>query len=119
MLITRSIVEPLRKYVDMNHRWRGPDKGLIWCWERGRQMAEADPALAARAANGELMILGWKGGVEPGVKMKTKTGCHSYLAQWQGLSGKDLDIDTSNPTTLTCALSDVAITYTGDPADWS
>jgi hypothetical protein len=118
MLITRSTREPIREYIDMDHRWKGPDKGLIWCWERGRQMAKEDPELSARAASGELMILGFKGGVEAGVKMKTKAGCHSYLAQWQGLAGRDLFIDTEMPTTLICSLTGVAITYTGDPADW-
>ena len=63
MQINRSIAIKPRDFVDMDHRWRSSDKGLIWCWERGRQMSEENPELASRARNGELMILGWKGGV--------------------------------------------------------
>lgn len=76
----------------MDHRWRNEDKGIIWCWERGRQIGNADPELASRARNGELMVLGWKGGVPLEFKGEKKQGTLNYLAQWQGLAGKDLDI---------------------------
>ena len=74
MKISRSIDEEIRNFIDMDHRWRSSDKGLIWCWERGRQMSIEDPELADRARNGELMVLGWKGGVTQGAKIKSKRG---------------------------------------------
>ena len=43
MHLKRSIKHPIREFVDMDHRWRGPDAGLIWCWELGRQRADKDP----------------------------------------------------------------------------
>ena len=63
MQIKRSINVEIRVFVDMDHRWKSADKGLIWCWERGRQMSEEDPELASEAVDGRLMVLGWKGGV--------------------------------------------------------
>jgi len=114
MKIHRSINEDIRDFISMDHRWRNTDKGLIWCWERGRQMSEENPELASRARNRELMVLGWKGGVPPGFKEKSKSGTLNYLAQWQGLAGKDLDIDTDFPTVLVCSLSGVEITYSQD-----
>lgn len=98
----------------MNHRWRNSDKGLIWCWERGRQMSKEEPELASRARNGELMVLGWKGGVPLGFKSKKKNGSLNYLAEWQGLAGKDLDIDTDVPTTLICSLTGVEVVFSED-----
>lgn len=114
MRIKRSINTPIRDFVDMEHRWRGPDKGLIWCWERGRIMSQENPDLSKRARNGELMPLHWKGGVPPGFKGKQKNGTFQYLAQWQGLAGKDLDIDTEVSITLVCSLSGVKVTFSKD-----
>lgn len=114
MKIYRSIKEEIRDYVDMDHRWRGSDKGLIWCWERGRQMSTEDPGSAARACNGELMVLGWKGGVAEGIKVKTKQGTFNYLAQWQGLRGDDLDIDTDLKTSKICSSTGVKVTFSKD-----
>ena len=68
----------------------GPDKGLIWCWERGRQKRVEEPELAAQADKGELVVLAWKGGVNKKLKMEKKSGTLQYLATWQGLRGKDL-----------------------------
>lgn len=114
MQIKRSITAKIRDFVDMDHRWRSSDKGLIWCWERGRQMSEEDPELASRARNGELMVLGWKGGVPFGFKGKRKEGTLNYLAQWQGLAGKDLDIDTNVSTALVCSLTGVEVVFSED-----
>ena len=47
--ISRSISEPKRENLSWNERWRGPDKGLITCWERGREMRVTNPILAERA----------------------------------------------------------------------
>lgn len=111
MRLHRSINEKIREFIDMDHRWRGSDNGLIWCWERGRQMRNEDPDLATRAKNGELMLLGWRGGVEPGLKLKSKKGSLYYLAQWQGLRGEDLNIDTDQTIALVCSLTGVEVTY--------
>jgi hypothetical protein len=60
----RSIGKPIRTGLSWDELWRGPDRGLISCWERGRQRRVTDPELAARADKGELVMLAWKGGVE-------------------------------------------------------
>lgn len=107
----RSIETPIREYTDMQHRWHSDDQGLIWCWERGRQIAQENPALAARAKAGELVMLQWKGGVPAGYKGATKKGTLQYLAQWQGLREKDLNIDISPLPTLTCSSSGVKVVF--------
>jgi len=114
MRIKRSITEKIRDFVDMDHRWRGQDKGLIWCWECGRQLSEEDPDLAARAKNGELVVLAWKGGVPADFKGKRKEGTFNYLAEWQGLAGQDLDIDLTAPIPLVCSLTGVEVTFSMD-----
>ena len=114
MKIYRSIEEEVRDFVDMDHRWRNSDKGLIWCWERGRQMSTENPDLAVRARKGELMVLGWKGGVADGIKIKSKKGAFNYLAQWQGLRGEDLKIDTDLPTVKVCSSTSIEVTYSKD-----
>ena len=110
----------------MDHRWRGPDAGLIWCWELGRQRADKEPELAERVREGALVPLGWKGGVANGTKSKKrrdlfficqrhkkqkKKGSLFYLAEWQGLAGKDLDIDAEGDSRLVCLATGVEVTY--------
>jgi len=66
--IQRSQNEPKREGLSWDEHWRGEDNGLITCWEVGRELREKEPELATRAENGELPVLGWKGGgigVEP------------------------------------------------------
>jgi hypothetical protein len=70
----RSIRQPIRKGLSWSEMWEGEDKGLIGCWERGRQKRVNDPKLAARAENGELVVLVWKGGVDKKPKTKRKMG---------------------------------------------
>ena len=98
----RSVHEPIREGLSWNERWMGPDKGLIWCWERGRQKRVEEPELAAQADKGELVVLAWKGGVDKKLKMERKPGTLQYLATWQGLRGKDLEL----------ALEDISIVCT-------
>lgn len=118
MKIKRSITKPIREFIDMEHRWDGDDKGLIWCWESGRLMAQEKPDFGARAKNGELMVLTWKGGVQPKYKQKRKNGTLNYLAQWQGLSGQNLDIDTEEVVSLVCSATDVEVFFTKEiPTD--
>ena len=57
------------------------------------------------------MPLGWKGGVANDTKSKTKEGSLFYLAERQGLAGKDLDIDTEDDTRLVCLATGVEVTY--------
>ena len=73
-----------------------------------------DPEIAKRAKNGELPVLGWKGGVEKKIKKTEKYGTFNYLAQWQGLRGQDLDIDLSQETELICSKTGMKVIYTGD-----
>jgi len=111
--IHRSINEPLRGELDFFERWRGPDQGLITCWETGRKLSQKDPDLAIRARNGELPMSGWKGGVEKKVN-KRKYGSLRYLAEWQGLRGDDLDIKLSEEKEIICSRTNMKVIFTGD-----
>lgn len=123
MRIQRSINTPLRTQADWNATWQGPDNGLIQCWETGRRLAqeeqsrpdaEQDQGRAAKCHAGELPASCWKGGVTRTLKKLTRYGSLNYLAEWQGLRGEDLDIDTTQETTLTCTATGMIVTYTGD-----
>lgn len=110
--IFRSYEEPDRKEPSWAERWEGYDKGLITCWEVGRKLRTKDPELAKRTEDGELPILGWKGGVEKKIQKSEKFGTLFYLAQLQGLKGCDLDIDPSTELTLTCAKTGMRVIFT-------
>ena len=109
--IYRSIKEPIRNDPTPDQKWRGDDKGLILCWEAGRELAVAQPKLAKRAQRGELPMLSWKGGVKRNPKKKKKTGSFCYLAQWQGLRGADLDIKLSEKQIIKCSRTGVKVVY--------
>ncbi len=109
--IYRSIKEPIRNDPTPDQKWRGDDKGLVLCWEAGRELAVAQPKLAKRAQRGELPMLSWKGGVKRSPKKKKKTGSFCYLAQWQGLRGDDLDIKLSEKQTIKCSRTGVKVVY--------
>jgi hypothetical protein len=51
----RSVKQPIRTELSWDELWLGSDKGLIWCWERGRQKRAEEPELAERAQRGELV----------------------------------------------------------------
>ncbi len=106
----RSISEPIRENLCWKERWQAEDYGLIYCWERGRQLLEEQPELATRARNGELVMLWWRGGVEEKI-LGEKIGTFSYLATWQGLRGGDLNIDTLSSPTLVCSRTNQKVTY--------
>jgi len=112
--IYRSLQEPIRENLSFDERWRGPDMGLITCWEVGRKRSIEDPDLAERAKNDELPVLGWKGGVEKRIKKKEKYGSLNYLAEWQALRDEDLDIDLSAEIEIVCSKTGMKLTYTGD-----
>jgi hypothetical protein len=118
MKIHRSISEPTRENQTWEERWRGKDHGLIACWERGREKSREDPALAAQAREGQLVVLGWKGGVEKAIKKKQKFGTLYYLAMWQGLRGEDLDINLTEEVVLTCTAIGMAVVFTNDVAKY-
>ncbi len=108
----RSINEPIRENLDWDHRWNALDNGLIYCWERGRQLRSEKPEIATLAEKGELIMLWWRGGVEQKLKGKvTKYGTLNYLATWQGLRGEDLEIDMHGERELVCSRFGQAITY--------
>src|SRR3989337_3127372 len=117
--IFRSCQEPIREDLSCDERWRGPDKGLIICWEIGRTKSIDDPELAERAKNGELPVLGWKGGVEKKAIKKEKNGTLNYLAQWQGLRGNDLNIDLSEEIEIVCSKTGMKVIYTGDATKYA
>jgi hypothetical protein len=117
--IFRSYQEPIRRNLSFEERWRGHDKGLITCWEVGRDMSIKEPELAERARNGELPVLGWKGGVDKEIKKKSKYGTLNYLALWQGLRGDDLDIDMSKEIEITCSRTGMKVIYTDDATKYA
>lgn len=110
--VHRSIDKPPREALTWNELWLGPDKGLICCWERGRQKRFDDPELATRAEKGQLVILAWEGGVEKRLKIERKTGTLKYLATWQGLRGEDLDIGLEEEVVIVCSRTEQRVVFT-------
>ncbi|MEM7682565.1 MAG: hypothetical protein AAF288_11465 [Planctomycetota bacterium] len=108
--IYRSISIPIRE-MSIQQRWRGPDQGLVWCWERGRAKSQEEPELAAKAQAGELPVLAWIGGVEKALKMESKPGTLYYLATWQGLRGDDLSIDLENELEIVCSRTGQSVAF--------
>jgi len=107
----RSTREPIREGLTWDETWRGPDDGLIWCWERGRQERVEKPELAARADAGELVSLDWKGGVQEKLKTGKRLGTLKYLATWQGIRGEDLDLVLDEEHTLVCTRTGQAVVF--------
>lgn len=116
--IKRPNTTPPRTGLTREDLWEGHDRGLIKCWEIGRDRALKFPELAQRCLAGELPVLGWKGGVSRSLKKTAKFGCLKYLAQWQGLRGEDLDIDLTQERTLTCSSTNMIVTFTPDRAKY-
>ena len=106
--------KPIRKKLSWEETWEGNDRGLIFCWEVGRNLRQNNPDLAKLAVKGELPVLGWKGGIEKELKKKEKFGTLNYLAQWQGLRGEDLDIDLREEPEVTCSRTGVKVIFTND-----
>ena len=118
-VIRRKISQPRRNGLSTEELWKGPDWGIIVCWEVGRDLAKKEPELAVRAKRDELPILGWKGGVDQPLKSGHKYGTYRYLAMWQGLRNDDLNIDPNTETDLTCSRTGVTVTYTSDAKKYS
>lgn len=117
-IVQRSITAPIRPNLSWFETWQGADKGLIRCWEIGRERALKSPEVAARCRADELPVLGWQGGVDRQLKKLEKFGALNYLAQWQGLRGEDLQIDSSQEYTLTCSRTGMVVTFTPDRAKY-
>ena len=109
--VSRSIEEPIRKGLSLGELWSGSDRGLICCWERGREKRVLDPELASRAEAGELIVLAWSGGVDSKLKKEAKHGSLNYLATWQGLRNEDLDINRKVDRILVCTKTGQSVTY--------
>jgi hypothetical protein len=116
-LLHRSFDEPDRNCLSYDDTWHASDKSLIKCWEVGRQLRLNAPELAARAGDGELVTLPWKGGTGNLDKLATdieppvKYGTLRYLAMWQGLRGDDLHIDIDSQVTIVCTRTDRAVIF--------
>lgn len=113
--IFRSVNDHKDEILSWDERWKGADKGLIACWERGREKSIENIELAESTRRGELPILAWKGGVEKKIKAK-KYGTLKYLAQWQGLRGENLDIHMDEETELICSKTGMSVIFTADTA---
>jgi hypothetical protein len=113
-----SIDAPVRSGLNRDQIWEGDDKGLIKCWEVGRERAAKFPDLAQKCSAGELPVLGWKGGVSRSLKKLEKFGSLKYLAQWQGLRGENLDIDLSLEQVMTCSRTRMVVTFTPDKSKY-
>jgi len=109
----RSINQPIRRAPTWMERWCGEDAGLIACWERGRETQLEAPLLAEQAANGQLIVLPWKGGVEKHIKAK-KFGSFFYLAMWRGLRNEDLNIDITEEVILICSVTGMKVVFTSE-----
>ena len=116
--IKRSFKEPTREGLSWDKRWKGGDKGLITCWEVGREIRRKESDLAKRTEKGELPVLGWKGGVDKTIKKAEKYGTLFHLAQWQGIRGDDLDIDLSDEPEHVCSRTGVKVIFTNDLAKY-
>jgi hypothetical protein len=125
----RSIAQPIRENLTWPDRWQGPDGGLVFCWERGREMRLESPELAEAAGRGELIPLVWKGGVQEKSeatappkkasksKPKPKEGTLYYLATWQGLRGQDLDVDVAGQRVIVCTRTKHAVAFSASSSD--
>ena len=103
-LVTKSIAKPIRdvRGVTTDELWSGPDNGLILCWEKGRERAAQQPALAEQAIRGELPELCWA------------RGAPNYQAYWQGLRGEDLSVDAEKTFEQECVKTGRVFAFGGD-----
>ena len=112
--IFRNFAEPDRENLTWEETWKREDKGLIKNYEVGRALGIKNPELVEKAKNGELPVLGYKGGVEKALIKKEKVGALNYIAKWQALRGENLDIDLDKEIVLTCTKTDMIVTFTMD-----
>jgi hypothetical protein len=110
--IFRNFSEPDRENITWKETWEQEDKGLIKNYEVGRALGIKNPELVEKAKNGELPVLGYKGGVEKALIKKEKIGALNYIAKWQAFRGENLDIDLDKEVVLTCTKTDITVTFT-------
>ncbi|WP_195765768.1 ATP-dependent nuclease [Pseudomonas syringae] len=60
-------------------------------------------------------MLGWKGGVNSSEKKIKKNGSLNYLAQWQGIRGENLFIDTSVEKIILCSRTGSSVVFAPRP----
>ncbi len=113
--IFREISEPIRTELSHDELWRGVDHGLITCWEVGRRIRENNAGMRLQCESGELPVLGWKGGVNSSEKKIKKNGSLNYLAQWQGIRGENLFIDTSVEKIILCSRTGSSVVFAPRP----
>ena len=109
--LNRSTNEPIREGLSWHERWDRDDRGLIACWENGRELASKEPEKAEQAKRGELLRMGWTGGVSKKMAQNVFHGTLFYLAKWQGLRGDDLYIDVHGDKFLTCTKTSQVVKY--------
>ena len=121
--IFRSINEEIRKGIAYNDRCGSFELGLITAWESGRELSGTKyKHLIEHLKNGALPKLSYKGGhLMPFDKddykkptYKYKYGVYNYLAQVQGILGKDLDINPKEEYVLICGLTGLKTVFTLD-----
>jgi hypothetical protein len=112
--IQRIYDEPLREDQSFENRWNKQDRGLITCWEKGREIKNRRPDMAEKASRGELPVLGFKGGIAKRIQDVEKIGSLNYLAQWQGLRGEDLDVTIGEEVVIECSKTGMIVTFTDD-----
>lgn len=120
--IHRSVSCRVRTGLSWEQLWQGADRGLFLNWELGRERASREPDVAEQARSGELPPSHWKGGIDKRKPPKAKTKRYaplSYLAEWQGLRGEDLDIDPNEEVELECSATGIRVTFTSDRGKYS
>lgn len=115
MLHKRTIANAGVSPKSFEDRWEQRDGGLLTSWQRGIEKGKSEPELRDAVIRGELPVLAWKGGGKL-IKGGRRIGSLHYLAMWQGLRGDDLHVDDSGGAQLTCALTGMVVTFTGDAA---
>lgn len=81
-------------------RVAGPDQGLILAWHVGRQMGRDDPSLKLECQMGRFP------------PKLYKVGTLEYLAQWQGIRGDILHIDTERTIDMLDAGTGAKVVFT-------
>jgi len=119
--IKRSIETNIRTSPTFEERWRGQDQGMITAWEVGRKRAIENPELKNATLNNELPVLGYIGGYEKTLSIKFKYAPFHYLAEWQGLRGDDLDIDSirDEGKVIVCSKTNMKTIFTLDSNKYS
>ncbi len=84
-------------------------------WQIGKELAEKSPQLAERAKRGELLVLPKPGSTAGNLSIgeSIRYGSLFYLAQWQGLRGEDLNIDTSVAREVVCSRTGMTTIFAG------